>query len=143
MSTCVQCAAGKECRTCERQRKVLELGFDMVTSKSLVQRWLHTFVGMMRGEHNTCKSERQVNGVWTFVPKQNYKSQETCEKSAAEMTVKNGRPFDAYQCWFCNGWHIGNAANLTFGKFWSIMWVWIQGKKRTTPKVRPWEQPKQ
>jgi hypothetical protein len=108
----------------------------MVTSKSLPQRWLHTIVGMMRGRHNTCQSER--NGV--FNPKIDFKSQPTAEKSAAAMTKKTGRPFDAYQCWFCKGWHIGNAANLTFLKFWSIMWVWIIQRKRTGPKVRPWEQ---
>ena len=109
----------------------------MVTSKSLPQRWLHTFVGMMRGRHNTHQTERE--GV--FRDKIDYKSQETCEKSARKLAEKFGRPFDAYQCWFCGGWHLGNSVNLTFWKFWSILWVWIIQRKRTGPKQRPWLQP--
>lgn len=86
----------------------------------------------MRGERNTCYSER--NGV--FNKKIDYKSQETAEKSATKLTVKFGRPFDAYQCWFCRGWHIGGAANLTFAKFCSIVRIWIIGKRRTVRKAR-------
>jgi len=87
---------------------------------------------MMRGERNSCYSER--NGV--FNRKVDYKSQETAEKSAVKLTVKFNRPFDAYQCWFCRGWHIGGAANLTFKSFCSIAWIWIIGKKRTVRKGR-------
>jgi hypothetical protein len=108
----------------------------IVTSKGLLQRYIHSFVSMMRGKHNSCWSERK--GV--FYKKIDYKSQETCEKSARKLTYKNGRVMDAYQCWYCRGWHIGNATNLTFWKFWSILWVWIIRKKRTGPKIRPWEQ---
>jgi len=113
----------------------------MVTSEKFVQRWLHTIVGMMRGKHNTCLSERKVDGVYQFVPKINYKSQPSAAKAAAKLTEKWGRPMDAYRCWFCKGWHIGNSAHLTFWKFWSILWIWVIQKKRTTPKVRPWEKP--
>ena len=104
----------------------------MVTSKSKSQRWLHMVVGMMRGERNTCYSER--NGV--FNKKVDYKSQASAEKSAIKLAVKFGRPFDAYQCWFCRGWHIGGSANLTFGRFCSIVWIWIIKKKRTVRKAR-------
>jgi hypothetical protein len=107
----------------------------IVTSASFGQRWLHKIVGMMRGRHNSHQTER--DGI--FKDKIDYKSQPTAEKSARKLTIKFGRPFDAYQCWFCNGWHVGNAANLTFAKFWSILWVWIIQRKRTGPKVRPWE----
>ena len=104
----------------------------MVTSATFWQRNLHRFVGMMRGERNTCYSER--NGV--FHKKIDYKSQATAAKSALRLGEKQNRKFDAYQCWFCNGWHIGSAANLTFTKFWSIMWVWITGKTRSVRKAR-------
>lgn len=105
----------------------------MVTSKSLSQRWLHSFVGLLRGRDNTCRTQKRDG---TFTSKIDYKSQPTAEKSAAKLTVKLGRPFDAYQCWFCRGWHVGNSANLTLGKFCSIAWVWIIRKKRAGNKAR-------
>lgn len=105
----------------------------LVLSASFWQRWLHKFVGLMRGEYNTCKTEQREGG-WR--QKIDYKTQETAAKSARKLTYAYGRPMDAYQCWFCGGWHIGNAANLTFGKFWSIMWVWLLGKKRTVRKSK-------
>jgi hypothetical protein len=89
----------------------------------------------MRGRHNTCQTQK-ADG--TFVDKINYKSQSTAERSAIALTEKRGRPFDAYQCFFCGGWHIGNSVNLTFSKFWSIFWVWILRRKRTGLKDRPW-----
>ena len=105
----------------------------MVTSATWFQRNLHMVVGMMRGRVNTCWTQRKDG---SYVPKQNYKSQETAEKSARRLQEKWGKPFDAYQCWFCKGWHIGGAANLTFGRFLSIMWVWLLGKKRAGNKHR-------
>jgi|SRR5271157_6183104 len=109
----------------------------VVTSKSLPQRWLHTFVGILRGRRNTHQTQK---GDGAFADKIDYKSQETCEKSARKLAEKFGRPFDAYQCGFCGGWHIGNAANLTFRKFWSILWVFVIQKKRRIRKARlkPW-----
>ena len=108
-----------------------------VTSKSLPQRWLHTFVGLMRGRRNTCQTQKRDG---TFTDKINYKRQESAQRAAEQMLGKTGREFDAYRCGFCGGWHIGNAANLTFGKFWSIAWVWIIQRKRTGLKQRPWIQ---
>jgi len=105
----------------------------MVTSEKFWQRNLHRFVGLMRGRMNTCLTQRNDG---SFQPKVDYKSQATAAKSALRLTEKWGKPFDAYQCWFCDGWHIGGAARLTFGKFWSIMWVWLAGKKRTVRKVK-------
>jgi len=105
----------------------------MVTSKSLSQRWLHTFVGFMRGRVNSCLTQKRDG---SFAPKIDYKSQESAAKSAAKLTEKWKRPMDAYQCWFCKGWHIGNAANLTFGKFCSIVWIWVIQKKRLGNKAR-------
>ena len=105
----------------------------MVTSEKRLQRWLHTFVSMMRGRNNTCLTQKKDG---SFVPKVDYKSQATAAKSALRLTEKWGKPFDAYRCWFCWGWHIGGAANLTFAKFWSIALVWILGKKRTGNKHR-------
>jgi hypothetical protein len=104
-----------------------------VTSEKRLQRNLHTFVGMMRGRYNTCLSQ-QKNG--SFAPKVDYKSQETAAKSALRLTEKWGKQFDAYQCWFCKGWHIGGAANLTLWKFLSIAVVWLFGKKRAGNKYR-------
>jgi len=105
----------------------------MVTSASFPQRWLHRIVSGMRGRDNSCLTQRKDG---SFIPKVNYKSQPTAAKSALRLTEKTGRPFDAYQCWYCYGWHIGGAANLTFGKFLSIMRVWLFGKKRTVNKHR-------
>jgi hypothetical protein len=40
-----------------------------------------------------------------------FKSVETAEKAAAKMNLKKDRVgyhvLEAYQCSFCNGWHIG------------------------------------
>lgn len=105
----------------------------MVTSKTLRQRWFHTFVGYMRGEQNSCLTQKRDG---SFAPKIDFKSQPSAEKSAMAMFAKTGRVFDAYQCWFCRGWHIGNAANLTMEKFFSIMQVWIIKRKRTGNKAR-------
>jgi hypothetical protein len=105
----------------------------MVTSEHRLQRWLHTFVGMMRGRYNTCLSQHKDG---SFASKVDYKSQATAAKSALRLTEKWGKPFDVYQCWFCGGWHIGGAANLTLWKFLSIALVWVLGKKREGNKYR-------
>lgn len=105
----------------------------MVTGKTRRQRWLHTFVGYMRGRENSCLTQKRDG---SFAPKIDYKSQESAARSAEKLTAKWGRAMDAYQCWFCKGWHIGNAANLTVGKFFSILWVWIIKKKRAGNKAR-------
>jgi hypothetical protein len=105
----------------------------MVTSEHKFQRWLHTLVGMMRGQYNTCLTQRKDG---SFAPKVDYKSQESAVRSAVALEGKFGRSFDAYQCWFCKGWHIGGAANLTFWKFLSIMLVWMLGKRREGNKHR-------
>ena len=105
----------------------------MVTGEKFVQRNLHKLVGLMRGRMNTCLTQRRDG---SFVPKIDYKSQATAAKSALRLSEKNGKPMDAYQCWFCGGWHIGGAANLTFGKFLSIFRVWVFGKKRAGNKHR-------
>ena len=105
----------------------------MVTSDNTPQRWLHTFVGMMRGRSNTCLSQHRDG---TFAPNVDYKSQATAAKSALRLHEKWGKPFDAYKCWFCGGWHIGGAANLTFFKFLSIAMIWVLGKKREGNKYR-------
>ena len=105
----------------------------MVTGEKRLQRWLHTFVSMMRGRHNSCLTQ-QKDG--SFKPKVRYNTQPTAAKSALALTTKYGREFDAYRCWFCKGWHIGGAANLTPGKFFSILWVWLLGKKRAGNKHR-------
>lgn len=105
----------------------------MVTSETYWERNLHRFVGLMRGRSNTCLTQRNDG---SFQSKVDYKSQARAAKSALRLTEKWGKPFDAYQCYFCNGWHIGGAANLTFWKFWSIAWIWLTGKKRTVRKAR-------
>jgi hypothetical protein len=105
----------------------------MVASKNVFQRRLHSLVGMMRGRYNTCLTQRKDG---SFAPKVDYKSQESAARSAVALTDKFGREFDAYQCWYCKGWHIGGAANLTLWKFLSIMLVWMQGKRRENNKYR-------
>lgn len=105
----------------------------MVTGEKWVQRNFHMLVGMMRGRMNTCMTQRKDG---SFVPKVDYKSQPTAAKSALRLTEKWGKPFDAYQCWFCGGWHIGGAANLTLWKFLSIARVWLLGRKRAGNKHR-------
>jgi hypothetical protein len=105
----------------------------MVTGKTRRQRWLHTFVGYLRGRENSCLTQKRDG---SFAPKIDYKSQESAARSAEKLTEKWGRAMDAYQCWFCKGWHIGNAANLTVGKFFSILRVWIIKKKRAGNKAR-------
>ncbi len=90
----------------------------------------------MCGRENSCIYERHGD----VRQKQDYKSQESAEKSARRLGEKWGRPMDVYQCWFCRGWHIGNAHNLTFRKLWAITWSWIIQKKRTGKKPRPWEE---
>src|SRR5258708_384648 len=105
----------------------------MVTSEKWLQRNLHKFAGMMRGKSNTCLTQRKDG---SFSPKVDYKSQATAAKSALRLREKWGKAFDAYQCWFCKGWHIGGAANLTFIKFVSIMLVWAFGRKRAGNKYR-------
>ena len=105
----------------------------MVTGEKRLERWLHMLVGMMRGRSNTCLTQRKDG---SYVPKVDYKSQATAAKSALRLTEKWGKPFDAYQCWFCKGWHIGGAANLTVGKVFSIALVWLLGRKRAGNKHR-------
>jgi len=105
----------------------------MVTSEKWLQRWLHRIVSGMRGRHNTCLTQKKDG---SFSQKIDYKSQPSAAKSALKLTEKWGKTFDAYQCWYCKGWHIGGAANLTVSKFLSIMLVWILGKKRTGNKHR-------
>lgn len=105
----------------------------MVTGATFRQRWLHTLVGFMRGRENSCLTQKRDG---SFAPKIDYKSQESAARSAGKLTEKWGREMDAYQCWFCRGWHVGNSANLTFGKFCSIAWVWIIRKKRAGNKAR-------
>ena len=105
----------------------------MVTSEKWLQRKLHTVVSGMRGRGNTCLTQRKDG---SFSPKVDYKSQATAAKSALRLAEKWGKPFDAYQCWFCNGWHIGGAANLTFAKFLSILWIRLLGKRRAGNKHR-------
>jgi hypothetical protein len=105
----------------------------MVTSEKWLQRKLHTVVSGMRGRNNTCLTQRKDG---SFVPKVDYKSQATAAKSALRLAEKWGRPFDAYQCWFCKGWHIGAAANLTLAKFLSITLVWLLGRRRAGNKHR-------
>lgn len=105
----------------------------MVTSEKWLQRKLHTVVSGMRGRYNTCLTQRKDG---SFAPKVDYKSQATAAKSALRLAEKWGKPFDAYQCWFCKGWHIGGAANLTFAKFLSIAWVRLLGKRRAGNKHR-------
>ena len=106
-----------------------------VTSKSLPQRWLHTLVSGLCGRTNSCSYER--NGE--IKQKIDYKSQPSAAKSAAKLGVKWGREMDVYQCWFCRGWHIGNAHNLTAWKFCNIVRIWIIKRKRVGNKPRPWE----
>jgi len=36
-----------------------------------------------------------------------YHSEETAIRVAGEMQAKHNKHFDAYQCWYCNDWHIG------------------------------------
>ena len=105
----------------------------MVTGEKWLQRWIHTLVSAMRGRHNSCLTQ-QKDG--SFKPKVRYNTQPTAAKSALALAEKNGRPMDAYRCWFCKGWHIGGAANLTVGKFLSILWIWILGKQRAGNKHR-------
>lgn len=105
----------------------------MVTSERCLERNLHMLVGAMRGRENTCLTQRKDG---SFAPKVDYKSQPTAAKSALRLTEKWGKPFDAYRCWFCKGWHIGGAANLTVGKFFSILLVWVLRRKRTVNKHR-------
>jgi len=96
----------------------------MVTSKSLPQRWLHTLVSLMCGRGNSCGT------------KIDYRSQPGAERAAGEMAAKHGREFDAYQCWFCWGWHIGNVQGLTPRKFLRIFWFWVIKRRRKGPKCR-------
>jgi hypothetical protein len=46
------------------------------------------------------------------VPKLDYKSEDTAEKSAKRMSEKTGQSFDWYQCPKCKGWHIGKDSDL-------------------------------
>jgi hypothetical protein len=105
----------------------------MVTSEKWLQRWLHRIVSGMRGRNNSCLTQKKDG---SFSPKVDYKSQATAAKSALRLGEKSGRMFDAYQCWYCKGWHIGGAANLTVFKVLSIMLIWVLGKKRTSNKYR-------
>lgn len=105
----------------------------MVTSASFTERWLHRIVSGMRGRSNTCLTQKKDG---SYSQKVDYKSQPTAAKSALRLTEKWGKPFDAYQCWYCKGWHIGGAANLTFTKVLSIALVWLLGKKRAGNKHR-------
>ena len=106
---------------------------NVVTSEKWLQRTLHRVVSGMRGRNNTCLTQKKDG---SFSPKVDYKSQPTAAKSALRLSEKWGKPFDAYQCWYCKGWHIGGAANLTFGKFLSVLWIFLRGKKRTGNKHR-------
>lgn len=95
-----------------------------VTSKHWTQRWLHTLVGSMCGEANTCGK------------KIDYKEQETAFRAAIAFGRKVDKKFDVYCCWFCGGWHIGGAHELTFSKFCNIVKNWIRLKKRKGTKRR-------
>jgi hypothetical protein len=106
-----------------------------VTSKPLWQRWLHTLVSGMCGRGNSCAYERHGE----IKQKIDYRSQESADKARVKLGKKFGREFDAYQCWFCRGWHVGNAHNLTLLKFCNIVRIFVIQRKRTGNKARPWE----
>lgn len=107
----------------------------IVTSKSLPQRWLHTIVSGLCGRDNSCVYER--DGVRK--PKIDYRSQQSAARAALDLTIKWGRDMDAYQCWYCRGWHVGNTHSLTFAKFLRIFWFWVLRKRRKGNKLRPWK----
>lgn len=91
---------------------------ELVTSRTWLERWLHTWISIMCGRGNTCGK------------KINYKSQASAEKAAVRVGVKFNRPFDVYRCGFCWGWHIGGSYDLTMGKFFRILWFWIIRKRK-------------
>ncbi len=101
----------------------------------------------MCGRENSCSYERHGERK----QKIDYRSQESADRARAKLEKKynkvaEGEPekafrreLDAYQCWFCRGWHVGNAHNLTFAKFCNIVRIFIIQRKRTGNKPRPWE----
>jgi hypothetical protein len=103
-----------------------------VTSRSLPQRWLHTLVSGMCGRGNSCSYE--IEGVRRW--KIDYKSQPSAERAARDLRIKKDKRFDVYKCWFCGGWHVGAAHDLTPRKFLRILWFWAAGRKREGSKPR-------
>lgn len=104
----------------------------MVTSRHPLQRLLHTVVSGMCGLDNSCRYD--MNGIQKW--KIDYRSQPSAERAALQLSGKFRRNFDVYQCWWCRGWHVGNAHKLTVKKFGAILWFWIIQKKRTGSKPR-------
>lgn len=39
-------------------------------------------------------------------------SESNAWRAATRMAAKHGRPFDAYKCRHCEGWHVGRAVDL-------------------------------
>jgi hypothetical protein len=71
------------------------------------QQW-HTFLSLVFGLANSCSG------------KADYKSKATATKAKKAMEVKRApKLFDAYKCFWCNGWHIGGSIQ---GRFWSSLW---------------------
>jgi hypothetical protein len=78
---------------------------------------MQTLVSLFCGRKNSCGK------------KIDYKSQASAERAAKKVAIKFGRPFEGYECWFCRGWHIGGAFNLTWRKFFRIAWFWMIKRK--------------
>lgn len=64
--------------------------------------FFHKSLSGLAGEHRACRD------------KINYKSQKTALRAKQEMEAKRDKIFDAYNCWWCNGWHIGKAWNQKY-----------------------------
>jgi hypothetical protein len=73
------------------------------------------FVSFLCGKKNSCGN------------KIDYKSQSSANKASVSFGNKVKREFEAYNCWFCDGWHIGGAQKLTVKKFCRIFWFWLKG----------------
>lgn len=58
---------------------------------------MHLRAGKHYGEAATCGE------------KVDYKSEESAEKAASNLSNKYGRSLEGYPCYWCSGWHIGRA----------------------------------
>lgn len=100
--------------------------------QSLPVRWLYSFVSMMCGKENSCAYE--FNGAHR--EKIDYKSRASAIRAAFVLEKKFSAKMDVYQCWFCRGYHVGHAHDLTVKKFLRITWFYITQRKRTGQKLR-------
>lgn len=75
---------------------MLVIKFMRVIRNRLPNKYIDYIICILTGNERACGK------------KVDYKSKASATKSALAMEKKSGKPFEAYPCYFCKGWHIGH-----------------------------------